>query len=244
MNKKFFLTGFIIGVFTFINLLNSLEYLDFIGSIKWKMFFALHGSILIGFIILIVLDCKSQESLILKIYSKIKSVPIPRFAKGLFIFIFFMEFIHIAIGKTIYPFADVGMFRYSRPKETKFNPIVTIPKYYYFKEDQPRIVEIRKQHLFFLSDLLGLGYNNEYTFSAAYHYKGLEENYEFLKSALIEQQDIDTLWVGLHEVDYTTGAVTFDPDIKRATVFNDTAKIFYGPIFIPSHQKIKANEME
>lgn len=173
-----------------------------------------------------------------KVYQEL---PIPRTAKTVFLIILVLEVVHISEGRIRYPFDDVGMFRYAK-KTAALPNVLVLPKYYYKAEDgTPVPLEIRKQHIFFAADLLGWTYNNEFTFSAAYHYKGLKANYDHLLAALNDQAGIDSLWVGLQTVDYSTGRVTFDPDPLRAIQFNDSAKIFYGPIHIPDHQRSLAS---
>ncbi|MDX9750447.1 MAG: hypothetical protein RBT71_05150, partial [Flavobacteriales bacterium] len=132
---------------------------------------------------------------------------------------------------------DVGMFRYARRAAAL--PTELVRPGYYYKDASGRAVplHLRKQHIWAGADMLGWGYNNEYTFSAAYHYKGERANYEHLARALKEEAGIDTLWVGLYSVDFRTGDVRFDPDPVRAMAFNDTARIFYGPLYIPTHQR-------
>jgi len=170
-----------------------------------------------------------------------QDLPIPRTAKTVFLIILVLEVVHISEGRIRYPFDDVGMFRYAK-KTAALPNVLVLPKYYYKAEDgTPVPLEIRKQHIFFAADLLGWTYNNEFTFSAAYHYKGLKANYDHLLAALNDQSGIDSLWVGLQTVDYSTGRVTFDPDPLRAIQFNDSAKIFYGPILIPDHQRSLAS---
>lgn len=168
-----------------------------------------------------------------------QGLPIPRTAKTIFLFILVLEVIHISEGRIRYPFDDVGMFRYAK-RTAALPTVLVLPKYYYKADDgTPVPLEIRKQHIFFAADLLGWTYNNEFTFSATYHYKGLKANYDHLLTVLEREAGIDSLWVGLQTVDYATGRVTFDPDPLRAIQFNDTAKIFYGPIHIPDHQRSK-----
>lgn len=181
-------------------------------------------------------DRRRGNGLFVRMRKAYTVLPIPAAAKHLFLLIFLLEVVHITEGAIRYPFDDVGMFRWA--KRTK--PLaqrLTQPKYYYH-DTQGEVVplEIRKQHIFFAADLLGLGYNNEFTFSAAYHYRGEKANHDHLLEQLRRHAGIDTLWVGLQTVDFATGQVTFDPDPVRAIHFNDTARIFYGPIHIPEHQ--------
>lgn len=69
---------------------------------------------------------------------------------------------------------------------------------------------------------------------------GGKENFDFL-SALMKQRGIDTLWVGIHAVNFETGEVSFDPDICRAIQMNETAQLYYGPIYIPDYQISKCH---
>ena len=164
------------------------------------------------------------------------ALPIPRGGKLLLGALLVMELWFITIGSTSYPFADVGMFRWARKTKT-LDPVLVIPKYYYVDDKADvRIIDLRKQHLFFLADHLGFGFNNEYTFSANFHYKALPENYEFLLNAL-RKKGVDTLWVGLQTVDYRTGEVSFDTDPVRAMRHQQELYVFYGPLYVPEHQR-------
>ena len=187
-------------------------------------------------------EWKDANGLFVRMRRAYAAIPVPRIAKFVFLSIFILEVVHISEGRIRYPFDDVGMFRYAR-KAGPLPTVLTLPKYYY-KDDQDRVIplEIRKQHIYFAADLLGLTYNNEFTFSATYHYKGEKANYDHLLGELKRHAGIDTLWVGLQTVDYGTGEVSFDPDPVRAVQFNDTAFIFYGPIHVPDHQRRASKE--
>ncbi|WP_157962240.1 hypothetical protein [Winogradskyella aurantiaca] len=140
----------------------------------------------------------------------------------------------ILLGKPNYPFYDVGMFRWSSPFINK-PKTVYFPKYYYWLNNEPKILELRKEGTFFMAEHFGLGYTHEYTFATTFHNKSQRENFEFLLEHL-QDDGIDTLWVGIHAVNYETKEVWFDPDICKAIEINIQKQIHYGPIFIPEYQ--------
>ena len=171
---------------------------------------------------------------------KFRSLSIPKAAKYVVVIAFIGNFIAISWGTQRYPFYDVGMFRY--PKDfTARDKIFHEVKYYYWQEGQYKILELRKECSFFLAEHFGLGYSHDFAYSAAYFHKGEKENFEFL-SREMKERGVDTLWVGVHTVNFETREVTFDPDICNAVLINQTAKLYYGPIYIPEYQIMKCDE--
>lgn len=81
------------------------------------------------------------------------------------------NFIAITLGKSWYPFYDVGMFRWSTPYQNR-DKIMYQLKYYYWQNGQYKILDLRKEGNFFLADHFGLGYAENFMFSAAYRYRG------------------------------------------------------------------------
>ena len=147
--------------------------------------------------------------------------------------------IAIGWGKQRYPFYDVGMYRY--PVEFKDrNKIYNELKYYYWQGDQYKIVELRKEGSLFLAEHFGRGYSHDLAYSMAYFHKGQKENFQFL-SNLMKERGVDTLWVGVHTVNFETRDVTFNPDICHAIEINQDPNLYYGPIFIPEYQMTKCD---
>lgn len=210
-------------------------------SKKMWLYMAVHVALIAWCGMILRAEWKKPNGLFHRMAQAYRELPIPRVPKTIFLAILVIEVLHISEGRIRYPFDDVGMFRYAR-KAQPLPTVLTLPKYFYHDAEGKVVpLEIRKQHLFFPADLLGVTYNNEFTFSAAYHYKGEKANHDFLLHELHRHAGIDTLWVGLQSVDYSTGAVSFDPDLGRACQFNDTATIFYGPIYVPEYQRTLVN---
>lgn len=204
---------------------------------KQLVFLGVHVLGMLGAMAVLVRDLRGPRPLHRRITGAVRSIPMPRTAKWVVGAVLLGELLVITLGGTYYPFADVGMFRYARPA-SPLPPELVRPIYYYKDDDgTPVPVHLRKQHIWASADLLGWGFNNEYTFSATYHYKGLQANYTYLVQALRKARGIDTLWVGLYGVDFRTRRVWFDPDPVRAMAFNDSARVFYGPLYVPDHQR-------
>jgi len=166
-----------------------------------------------------------------------KSLAIPRVAKMVIVFVFLANLLAIILGMARYPFYDVGMFRWST-KFTDKEKIDFQPKYYYWQNGRYRILDLRKEGSFLLAEQLQLSYTEEFAFSAAFHHKGKKENFEFLSQAM-KERGVDTLWVGIHSVNFETREVAFDPDICKAIQINQTVDLYYGPIYIPEYQLMK-----
>ena len=150
------------------------------------------------------------------------------------IIVFVGNFLAIALGKAWYPFYDVGMFRWSTPFESK-DKIMHQLKYYYWKNGECKILDLRKEGTFLLAENLGMGYTEDFMFSARFRNRGEKKNFEFL-SARMKERGVDTLWVGVHAVNFETREVTFDPDICHAVTLNKEIKHYYGPLYIPDYQ--------
>ncbi len=221
------------------NLIQSFEHLDKYPLSPNRLLAYVGGHVMLMLACGVVLWREAMRPNNLFVRSKriLSALPIPGAAKAVVAVVVVGQLAHITMGITNYPFADVGMFRWART--TRHLPdVLTLPKYYYYDASrQVQLVELRKQHVWAAADLLGWGYNNEYTFSANYHYKGEKANFQFMLDALRAQAGIDTLWVGLQTVDFATGNVSFDPDVARAVAFNNAERVFYGAIYIPEYQK-------
>ena len=168
------------------------------------------------------------------------SLRIHKRAKMMLVLVFSINLMAIAVGMARYPFYDVGMFRWSTDFSNK-DKIVYLPKYYYWENGKYKIVDLRKETSVFLAEYLGWGYTQEFTFGATYHYKGEKGNFEFLSHAM-KDRGVDTLWVGIHSVNYETREVKFDPDLCNAIKINQTPNLYYGPIYIPEYQMMKCVE--
>ncbi|NVJ46718.1 MAG: hypothetical protein HWE07_06310 [Cytophagia bacterium] len=183
---------------------------------------------------------KSKQGVLHWMINQFRLLPIPKGTKWAILIVFFGNFLSIAIGKPNYPFYDVGMFRWS---SNFSNPekIVYRPKYYYKKNGEVKILDLRKEGFFFLAEHWGWGTTHEFTFSANYHNKGQKENFEYIQNKA-KEIGIDTLWVGVHAVNYETQEVWFDSDICKAIQINKMESIHYGAIYIPEYQILACNE--
>lgn len=205
------------------------------ASLKIKLFYFLHFITLSIALFLLIKRQISKESLLKRIYFKAKNLILPKALKIILIIILFGNFICVLVGKSVYPFSNVGMFsrRIDFKKQNKSETVYRL-KYYYYENDNLKILDVRKESYFFLSDKLGLGYNHEYTFSTTFHNKKKKENFEFLMNSL-DSKNIDTLWVGVQTVNFETKKTSFNPDICNAILLN-TNERYYGELYIPDYQ--------
>jgi hypothetical protein len=181
-----------------------------------------------------------KESFVPVVIQKFKSLSIPMGAKVLIIVGLTGNLIAIGLGKPRYPFYDVGMFRWSTPYRNK-DKVMDQLKYYYWKNGTYHILDLRKEGSFFLAENLGLGYTEDFMFSARFRNRGEKKNFEFL-DALMKEKGVDTLWVGVHSVNFETGEISFDTDICHAVTLNETIRHYYGPLFIPDYQVRKCHD--
>lgn len=228
--------------FIIVNFSQSNYFIDSFGdSRKVQLFFFIHVISIIISIVFIGIKVHKKTSLLLKLYNLFFfKLNIPKGAKIAICVVVAGNIISIILAKPLYPFYDVGMFRWTTTFENKSGTVYK-PKYYYYKDEVVQILDIRKESFYLLSEHFGLGYTHEFTFAATYHNKSQKENFEFLVSEL-KEQGIDTLWVGIHAVNYKTKKVWFDPDICNAININTTMDIHYGPIYIPEYQIKKCDE--
>ena len=173
------------------------------------------------------------------VWRKFKSSNIPSVAKYVIVIVFIGNFIAISFGKQRYPFYDVGMYRWPNDFIDR-DKIAYELKYYYWQQGKYKILELRKEASFFLAEHFGLGYAHDFSYCTAYFHKGEKENFQFLSQEM-KERGIDTLWVGVHSVNFETREVTFDPDICNAVKVNQTADLYYGPIYIPQYQMQKCD---
>lgn len=180
-----------------------------------------------------------KKSFLPTIIQKFTSLSIPRGARILILVVLFGNLLAIALGKAWYPFYDVGMFRWSTPFHNN-DKVLHQLKYYYWKNGECKILDLRKEGSFWFAENFGLGYTEEFMFSACFRNKEEKKNFEFLNQ-LMKDRGVDTLWVGVHTVNFETRDIDFDPDICNAVTINETAKQYYGPIYIPEYQRIRCH---
>ena len=190
--------------------------------------------------IISVRDYLHHRGIFYAVVQKFKATRIPKAAKYVIVLVITGNLMAIALGKSWYPFTDVGMFRWSTPYP-KYNKMMRQHKYYYWENGQYKILDLRKEGSFFLAEHLGLRYTEEFMFSARFRNRGKKKNFEFLSDRM-KERGIDTLWVGVHAVNFETREVSFDPDICRAVTMNETDSLYYGPIYIPDYQLSKCYE--
>ena len=190
--------------------------------------------------VLSIRDYLLRRGIIYYCVHKFRSLPIPRAAKYFMVLVLFGNLIAISFGKPRYPFYDVGMFRWFTPYRN-YDKVMGQLKYYYWKNGQYKILDLRKEGSFFLAEHFGWGYTDEFMFAARFRNRGKKKNFEFL-SSLMKERGVDTLWVGVHSVNFEKRNVTFDPDICNAIEMNQMANLYYGPIYIPDYQISRCHE--
>jgi len=231
----------LVAVLLLMNLLQTPKiFFYFNAYLLFKIFFLLSISVIGLWIYVSVRDYIHKRGIFYYGVQKFRALSIPKAPKYIILFIFLANLIDISLGMQRYPFYDVGMFRWP----VEFNASEKLKyevKYYYWQKDQYKILELRKEASFFLAEHFGLGYSNDFAYAATYFHKGEKENFEFLSQAM-KERGVDTLWVGVHAVNFETREVTFDPDICNAIKINQTVKLYYGSIYIPEYQREKCNE--
>ncbi|MDR7208968.1 hypothetical protein [Flavobacterium piscis] len=212
----------------------------FSDSRKIQLLLFTHLLIIILLLVFVLIKIYKKTSFLVKLYNFFLKLDIPKGAKIAICVVFVGNAMSIILAKPLYPFYDVGMFRWNTSFKAK-SEIVYNPKYYYYKNGIVKILDIRKESFYFLSEHLGLGYTHEFTFASTYHNKAQKDNFEFIMSELRER-GIDTIWVGIHAVNYKTKKVWFNPNICNAININNNPNLHYGPIFIPEYQIKKCDE--
>ncbi|MDQ3015340.1 MAG: hypothetical protein M3R25_01265 [Bacteroidota bacterium] len=187
-------------------------------------------------------DYIQQRGIIYYCVHKFSSLPIPRAAKYVIAIVLIGNVMAISFGSQRYPFYDVGMFRWPKDfvSRDKINYEV---KYFYWQQGTYKILEVRKECSFLLAEHFGWGYSHDLAYANTYFHKGEKENFEFVSHEM-KERGIDTLWAGVHSVNFETHKVTFDPDICNAIKINQRPDLYYGPIFIPSYQLEKCEELK
>jgi len=211
----------------------------FRSVLLFKIFFLVSIPIIGKWIYSVVRDYRQQQGIYYYCVQKFRSLSIPKGAKYAILIVLFGNLIAIGWGKQRFPFYDVGMFRYPVAFKNRESTYYEL-KYYYWQQGQYKILELRKECLFLLAEHFGLGYTHDLGYGTAYFHKGEKENFKFL-SELMKEKGIDTLWVGVHEVNFKTHAVSFDPDICNAIHINQRTDLYYGPIYIPDYQIMKCD---
>jgi hypothetical protein len=131
------------------------------------------------------------------------------------------------------------MYRWPKDFKSRDKTVYEV-KYYYRRAGGYKILELRKESSFLLSEHFGWGFSNDIAYAATYFHKGEKENFEYLSHAM-KEGGIDTLWAGVHSYNFETHELTFDPDICHAININQTADLYYGPLYIPSYQLEKCD---
>jgi len=183
-----------------------------------------------------------KESFIPVVIQKFKSLSIPTGAKVLIIVGLTGNLIAIGLGKSRYPFYDVGMFRWSTPYRNLDKRMVQL-KYYYWKNGEYKILDLRKEGVPGFANHFGWGYTEDLMFSMRFRVRGEQKTFEYLRS-LMEERGVDTLWAGVQTVNFDTREVSFDPDICNAVHLNQTLTQYYGPLYIPDYQLSRCHDQK
>jgi len=183
-----------------------------------------------------------KESFIPLVIQKFKSLSIPQGAKVLIVIVLFGNLVAIGLGKSWYPFYDVGMFRWLTPFQN-YNKELHQLKYYYWKDGNYKIVDLRKEGAPGFANHFGWRYTEDLMFSMRFRVRGEQKTFEYL-SSLMEERGVDTLWAGVQTVNFETREVSFDPDICNAVHLNQTLTQYYGPLYIPDYQISRCHDQK
>jgi hypothetical protein len=234
----------VLSVFALLLLMTLLQtpnlFFHFRSNFLFKIFFLVSIVVTSVWLYFSVRDYIHHRGIYYYCVQNFKSLSIPAAAKFAIVFVFSVNLIAISVGMERYPFYDVGMFRWSTDFTNK-DKIVYEPKYYYWKNGHYKILDLRKEGALFLAEHFGWGYTEGFTFGATFHHKGEKENFQFLSRAM-KERGVDTLWVGVHSVNFETREVTFDPDVCNAIRINQKSDLYYGPIYIPEYQMLRCDE--
>jgi len=237
--KELVLTG--LAMFLLMNLIQSRN--NIFGShshLLYTVFLTLTLMYIIAWSVVLVRQIRQKSSLFYVLVQKFIWLPIPKGAKRAAVIVACANLVAIGFGIARYPFYDVGMFRWATTFKDR-DKTVYRPKYYFWDHGHYKILDLRKEGSFMLADYFGPGFTEEFTFAAAFHQKGKKGNFEFLQHEM-QTRGIDTLWVGIHSVNFATQEVKFDPDICNAIRINADSSLYYGPIYIPDYQRMKCHE--
>jgi hypothetical protein len=205
----------------------------------FKVFVLVSIPVICFWMILSVRDYLLHRGIFYYGVQKFRSSSIPRAAKYVIVIVLIGNLMAISFGKQRFPFYDVGMYRW--PVAFKLRDKINYEvKYYYWQEGKYKILELRKESSFFLAEHFGWGYGNDIAYATAYFHKGEKENFDFLSHEM-KERGVDTLWAGVHAVNFETNEVIFDPDICNAIHINQATDLYYGPIYIPTYQLEKCD---
>ncbi|HQW04036.1 MAG TPA: hypothetical protein PLR30_16220 [Saprospiraceae bacterium] len=200
----------------------------------FKIFVLVSILVIVLWLIMTIRDYLRQRGIFYYCVNTFSSLSISRSAKYIIVIVLLGNFIAIGLGKQRYPFYDVGMYRWPKEYRTRDKTVYEV-KYYYRQAGEYKILELRKESSLLLAEHFGLGYSNDIAYATTYFHKGEKENFEYL-SREMQERGVDTLWAGVHSFNFDTHEVTFDPDICNAISINQTAKLYYGPLYIPTYQ--------
>jgi|GEM_PF-1287933 len=231
----------LIALFLLMNLLQTPKiFFYFKTYLLFKIFFLVSIGVIVLWAFILVRCYRHKRGVLYYCVQKFRSLRIPRAAKLVIVLVFSATLLDISFGMQRYPFYDVGMFRWP-VNFTSSDKIFYEMKYYYWQQSQYKILELRKEPSFFLAEHFRWGYANDFAYATSYFHKAEKENFEFL-SKTMKEKGIDTLWVGVHSVNFKTREVTFDPDVCNAIKINQTSNLYYGPIYIPEYQIKKCDD--
>ena len=166
-----------------------------------------YGSLLCFFIFF--LTSPYLKLVVGKIHHAWKRTVVPPLAKWTILIIACVQAVHVCLGLPIYPFYEVGMFRWSEPNK-KLPDICGQYRYYWKNQNgEIQVWRTRRQHIEWPPDLMGWGWNNEMTFPMTYHWPHLKKNYEYTLMALKEAAGVEELFLGVETVNFLTGEVNF-----------------------------------
>jgi hypothetical protein len=205
----------------------------------FKIFVLVSIPLIVLWIFMSIRDYFHRRGILYYCVHKFKSLPIPKVAKCIIVIVILGNFMAISFGKQRYPFYDVGMYRWPKDYMTRDKTVYEV-KYYFWQDGDYKILELRKESSFLFAEHFGWGYSNDIAYANTYFHKGEKENFEFLSHEM-KERGVDTLWAGVHSVNFETHEVTFDPDICNAININQMASLYYGPLYIPTYQLVKCD---
>jgi hypothetical protein len=175
---------------------------------QFLYFFSQYGLLLlvVGFL---VVTRRAFQALWQDVIEYWKKSVVPTAAKWVVLFVLAGQLVHVGLGLPIYPFYDVGMFRWAQPN--KKLPDVCGQYRYYWKDSggNARVWRPRRQHIEWPPDIMGWGWNNEMTFPMTYHWPHHPKNYEYTIKVLREKIGVKELYLGVETVNFHTGEVRF-----------------------------------
>lgn len=206
------------------------------GGKRSVVYFVLQYGSLLGLVALALSKRSEIRTFWGKLVQAWKQSVVPSLAKWTVLVIALVQLVHVWLGLPIYPFYEVGMFRWVEPNKTL--PEVCGQYRYYWKDGdgETRIWRTRRQHIEWPPDLMGSGWNNEMTFPMTYHWPHLRKNYEYTLETLRKAAGVEELFVGVETVNFSTGEIRFYEDPKQAPEGTFFAG-WWKPLFHPTHQR-------